>query len=187
MAQDYISHAASDHQGSVWAQATTSWALEAWTPLPGMHDIAGSKMWGRLVCYNASVLLIMSKVSRLCNPIICIHVLFRMGRNATGITPKPCVWRAVFLKLPGDWYTGWYSWCPVETNTVVLLLPPITGMSTEPWVQGSSAMISLRLKLALIYRLIKYIGPTACFHAQSPDIKFNHIRFPALLNCLYGV
>ena len=109
-AWDYILHAASDHRGNIWAWAMTSRALGARTPSPGIHDIAGGKMWGRLVCYDASVSLIMSRVSRLCNPIIWIHILFGMGRNAMGITPKPCARHAVFLKLPGDWYTGWYSW-----------------------------------------------------------------------------
>jgi hypothetical protein len=69
-------------------------------------------------------------------------LLFGMGRNATGSTELPCARRATFVIFPGDIYTGWNSWWPVATDTVVLSLPATMGTNMEPWVVGSDAMIS---------------------------------------------
>lgn len=43
-----------------------------------------------------------------------------------------------------DKYTGQYSLLPVPTETVVLSLPKMTGMTIAPCVFGSSAMVSYR-------------------------------------------
>ena len=56
-----------------------------------------------------------------------INILLGIGRNATGSTAFPRERRAKLERLPGDWYTGWYSCCPVPTVVVVLSLPLHTG------------------------------------------------------------
>lgn len=58
------------------------------------------------------------------------------------MTPFPCPRRAVFVMFPGDTYTGWYSWWPVATETVVLSLPQITGTNIAPCVEASTDILS---------------------------------------------
>jgi hypothetical protein len=65
------------------------------------------------------------------------NILFGMGRKATGTTPFPCPRRAVFVMFPSDAYTGWYSWPPVPTDTVVLSLPAMMGTNIDPCIFSS--------------------------------------------------
>jgi hypothetical protein len=44
--------------------------------------------------------------------------------------------------FPIDRYTGWKSFWPVATETVVLSDPRMIGINMEPWVDGSLAMVS---------------------------------------------
>jgi hypothetical protein len=61
-----------------------------------------------------------------------IDILLGIGRNATGSTAFPRERRAKLERLPGDWYTGWYSCCPVPTVVVVLSLLLHTGTNMAP-------------------------------------------------------
>lgn len=70
------------------------------------------------------------------------YSLFGIGRKVTGRTPFPCPRHAVFDKFLADMYTGWYPWCPVATDTVVLSLPATIGISMEPCVDRSCEIVS---------------------------------------------
>ena len=70
------------------------------------------------------------------------NILFGMGRKATGTIPFPCPCQAVFLMFPIDAYTGWYSWPPVTTDTVVLSLPVMIGMYIDPCIVSSWEIVS---------------------------------------------
>ena len=84
------------------------------------------------------------------------YILFGIGRNATGSKAFPCALRAILVKLPGDIYTGWYSWCPVATETVVLSLPTTTGTNMAPCVDSSLAISSFTV--LCVSRITYYIN-----------------------------
>ena len=92
------------------------------------------------------------------------YLLFGIGRNAIGRTAFPCARRAIFVRFPGDWYTEWYSWCPVAMETVILSLPEIIGTSMDPCVRLSSEIVSwqnnqYRDSLQIILQLIIHSAP----------------------------
>jgi len=69
-------------------------------------------------------------------------LLLGIGRNATGSRALLWALQATLVRFPGDIYTGWYSWWPVATDTVVLSLPATMGTNIAPWVNSSSAILS---------------------------------------------
>jgi hypothetical protein len=110
-------------------------ALRAQKLPPSIHDTVDGRTSGIQASY-VDVCLLNSyhqlRAQRM--NIRMTDALFGMGRNATGITALPCPRRAVFEIFPADAYTGWYSWWPVATDTVVLSLPEKTGTNIEPYV-----------------------------------------------------
>jgi hypothetical protein len=70
------------------------------------------------------------------------NILFGIGSNATGSSPRARERRIVLVILPAPLYTGWNSWWPVATETVVLSLPARIGTSIAPQADGFWLMIS---------------------------------------------
>ena len=106
-----------------------------------MHDTVGDKIIGTLVVSAVYDLLSRVRYMREMKQ-INKYILWGIGSIAPGRIPIPCARCDVLWMFPAPKYTGWYSWWPVATETVVLSLLPITPTNMAPCVFGSSAIRS---------------------------------------------
>lgn len=72
------------------------------------------------------------------------YLPFGMGKNPIKTSASLWARRRWLWTFPTERYTGWYSCCPVATETVVLSLPSITGMKIAPWVSRSTEIRSFQ-------------------------------------------
>lgn len=141
MDQGYILHGKSGHQGSiqhlVWSYNVGEvqkcvWDMLGTTDKQSIDILAAFFLILELVDVLRWLLMKCRKIN--------LNIPFGIERKATGRTEFPCPQRAVFVRFPGEMYTGWYSWWLVATETVVLSLPAITGTSIDPCVTLSAAI-----------------------------------------------
>ena len=111
--------------------------------------------------------------------------LFGMDRKATRTRPDPCARLILLWMLPIEAYSGQYSMWPVPMETVVLSLPRMMGTNKAPCVVGFSEIIFLSTYLSVHQRKTK-CALTACFQAQSADIKCSYRRIPLSSYCRNG-
>ena len=130
MAQGQRWYYESAHQGTSWLMASSN---VPWGVQRSSQDIcgtAGDRISENLSVFTGVCWLGNDKLNELKK--LKSDALFVIGRKATRTTPFPCPHQAVFVMFPSDAYTGWYSWPPVATDTIVLSLPAMIGTNIDP-------------------------------------------------------